>query len=720
MKSCWKLIGCMRRLMGAFLFVICWLSFPMMAHAESWSVFVYMCGSDLETNYGAASADIAEMLDARASDKITVIMQTGGARQWQNSVVPSDRLVRYLLKDGDLISLGEGPQVSMGDGRTLFEFIAFCQENYAADHQILLIWDHGGGSVFGFANDENFDFDSVSLGELRSALSSVYGDKIAKKPFDIIGFDACLMATADTAASIAPYADYMVASQELEPGNGWQYTRWLNALAKNPDQSAEQLGKTMCDAYLAGCEEAGTAETATLALIDLKKINPMLKAWNIFGMYALMQATEDDSFYAAIGRAASRSENFSNSKSTGYSNMVDMGGFISQLSDASKERHPAADEMLKFLHDAVIYKVSGPARHVSGLSCYYPFDSDEESYRNMLDNGLINSFMLAYGLQHGFIDGLTANSMLEAITADGAADALPSVAAPQMSETPPEQSGNATDMIASTVNHGVEVALQALLSQRPAQDQDPVAFIAGLIHDNLQVIAQSMKPVEKLDIGRLEDHPVDLVTKDDGSPAFELSLDASYLRYIDSVRFYLAMLGDDEGVTVFGDDIDMEQDWDTGVFRDNFNGTWPALDGHIVYLETTADLEDYNYYSIPVILNGVKSSIEALYDFKEHRYVVLGARRITTAGVPDKNLVKLRAGDRITTLMQKMGRSDDDTAEVEGASFALGESWSLEDRDLADGTYAYIFSMSDIQGNEALSDVAFIEIVDGNITYGEI
>lgn len=219
--------------MGAFLFVICWLSFPMMAHAESWSVFVYMCGSDLETNYGAASADIAEMLDARASDKITVIMQTGGARQWQNSVVPSDRLVRYLLKDGDLISLGEGPQVSMGDGRTLFEFIAFCQENYAADHQILLIWDHGGGSVFGFANDENFDFDSVSLGELRSALSSVYGDKIAKKPFDIIGFDACLMATADTAASIAPYADYMVASQELEPGNGWQYTRWLNALAKN-------------------------------------------------------------------------------------------------------------------------------------------------------------------------------------------------------------------------------------------------------------------------------------------------------------------------------------------------------------------------------------------------------------------------------------------------------------------------------------------------------
>mgnify|MGYP003503862514 CR=1 FL=1 len=80
---------------------------------------------------------------------------------------------------------------------------------------------------------------------------------------------------------------------------------------------------------------------------------------------------------------------------------------------------------------------------------------------------------------------------------------------------------------------------------------------------------------------------------------------------------------------------------------------------------------------------------------------------------------KLKPGDRITTLMQKMADSEDDTSEVETDSFTLSSNWSLEDSALPDGTYAYMFSMSDIQGNEALSDVSFIKIKDGQMTYGE-
>ena len=99
--------------------------------------------------------------------------------------------------------------------------------------------------------------------------------------------------------------------------------------------------------------------------------------------------------------------------------------------------------------------------------------------------------------------------------------------------------------------------------------------------------------------------------------------------------------------------------------------------------------------------------------------MVLGARRITSAGMPDKNLIKLKPGDRITTLMQKMADSEDDTSEVETDSFTLSSNWSLEDSALPDGTCAYMFSMSDIQGNEALSDVSFIKIKDGQMTYGE-
>lgn len=712
--------------------------------ADTWSVFVYMCGSDLESNYGAATADIKEMIDAKPSDEVTVIIQTGGAQKWQNFGISANKLSRYILKNGELNLLEKLPQGNMGDGRTLYEFLEFCNKYYAADRQILLFWDHGAGSVFGFANDENYGFDSILLSELRGALSSVYGDAPKSKPFELIGFDTCLMATVDTAASIEPFGNYFVASQEIEPGNGWQYTLWLSALANNTNMSTVELGKTICDAYYQGCVDEDSEQTATLSLINLNKINPMIKAWNVFGMYALMQASENDAFYAAIGRAASRSENFSNSKSNGYSNMVDMGDFISKVSAASVERHPAADEMQKYLKEAVLYQVSGPAHKASGLSCYYPFDSDQDNYNLMVDNGLINSFILTYGLQHGFIDGDTANSMLQAITSDDEQSSVANVAsdnnvnqnstaltnssaqdtqsaqADDSDDSEEQSSGGAVDFIANSVNHSVNSALQSLLEQKPEEDQDPIAFIQNLIENNVNVISESIAPMHKVDISSLEDQKVELITKKDGTPAYEMRIDENSLKYIDSVRFYLATLNDKNDVTVFGDDIDMIQDWDKGVFQDNFNGNWPTLDGHLVYLETTADLEDYNYYSIPVILNGVKASIEALYDFKQDKYVVLGARRITKAAMPDKNLIKLKSGDKIVTLMQKMKASDDDTSEVEIDSFILSDKWALEDSQLPDGTYAYMFSMSDIQGNEALSDVAFIKIKDQEITYGDL
>ena len=50
---------------------------------------------------------------------------------------------------------------------------------------------------------------------------------------DLLGFDACLMATYEVASTLAPLADRMVASQELEPGHGWDY-RALSVLADDP------------------------------------------------------------------------------------------------------------------------------------------------------------------------------------------------------------------------------------------------------------------------------------------------------------------------------------------------------------------------------------------------------------------------------------------------------------------------------------------------------
>ena len=36
--------------------------------------------------------------------------------------------------------------------------------------------------------------------------------------FDFVGFDACFMSTFETAYMLAPFADHLIASEELEPG----------------------------------------------------------------------------------------------------------------------------------------------------------------------------------------------------------------------------------------------------------------------------------------------------------------------------------------------------------------------------------------------------------------------------------------------------------------------------------------------------------------------
>lgn len=64
------------------------LLFTMAAIAEqesprSMTVMVYMCGSNLETNYGSASADIQEMLDARFdTSRVHLLVMIGGSKNW--------------------------------------------------------------------------------------------------------------------------------------------------------------------------------------------------------------------------------------------------------------------------------------------------------------------------------------------------------------------------------------------------------------------------------------------------------------------------------------------------------------------------------------------------------------------------------------------------------------------------------------------------------------
>ena len=208
---------------------------------KDYSVFVYMVGSDLEASYGYATRDMQEMTDSGIDfSKTNLLVYAGGSRMWKSDI-PSN-------EGGDRVVAATGHTSDMGAPETLEAFLDYAVTYYPADHYALIFWDHGGGSVYGYGNDAIYSEDSLLLKEMDAVLEASPFGKNGSAHLDWVGFDACLMSTAENAAVWSKYADYMVASEETEPGDGWCYS-FMDVL--NQTNDAQVIGKAIVDAYKA-------------------------------------------------------------------------------------------------------------------------------------------------------------------------------------------------------------------------------------------------------------------------------------------------------------------------------------------------------------------------------------------------------------------------------------------------------------------------------------
>ena len=361
---------------------------------QTWAIYWYLCGSDLESEVGFASGDMEEMLAVDLPENVQVIVQTGGAEYWQNEVVDPYYTERYLYDSEGLQLVDQQPMSNMGDPETLADFLWFCTENFPADRTAVVFWNHGGGSVAGASFDENYYDDSLTLSEMYDAFHSVYEASANNPPVDIIGFDTCLMGTIDTAATFNGIGHYLVASEELEPGGGWEYTGFLQALADDPGMDGARLGQMICDTYMEGC--GWSADEATLSVVDLTRIDPLLVAYENLGAEALGYALEDPGFFGDFGRQAVRTENYGgNTRDQGYTNMLDLGHLALNCSEILPQ---TSIEVLDALEDCVLYNVRGDYReNATGLSCYFSYNGDTDDLEGYRQEGCSETFKYFFG-----------------------------------------------------------------------------------------------------------------------------------------------------------------------------------------------------------------------------------------------------------------------------------------------------------------------------------
>lgn len=606
-------------------------SYPDDNRGETWTILLYLCGTDLESQGGYCTANLVEAAKVNLPGNVQVVFQTGGTKRWKLDFVDSGYLERYrLLNEGDVQSLGRVKRGSMGKQSTLQEFLKFGVSHYPADKYGVILWNHGGG-MSGAAFDELYDFDALNLDELNGAFDSVDAQ------FEFIGFDACLMATLECALALSDNAKYFIASEEVEPGTGWNYEAMLQYLAKNPTCTGAELGKEICDTYIKKCGWYG--DTATLSVTRLSQVPDLARAFD--AMAAEMTGlTEDVSRFRQLTRSIAKAENYGgNTPSEGYYNLVDIGDMVL---NADAVLPKTGGRVLDALFNAVVYNVSGSARaNASGLATFYPLSASNKE---------LNHYAKTAAFSKNYIQYLDASS----------------------------------------------------------RDWKAPSTFTGVDFNNAVVEAGDVRPVTE------ESFTVEASSFFQGENyALEIETGADYVR---DVYFTLYWMDYDYNEYMFlGRDDDL--DYQNGLYLDNFRGMWPALNGVYVNLNLLSATKSYNLYSLPILLNGERMNLRAIYDWDKDTYRVLGAlAQGKDTGASSRDMRRLKNGDTVTVLMEGINWESGDSTEYKVGTFTVNGAVTLEEISLMDGDYLYQYELVDILGDTYYSAEVIMEVKGEDIS----
>ena len=584
---------------------------------DTMTIMVYMCGADLESKSAMGTKDLNEMLSAKFGSNIRLIVFTGGATKWQNNVVSSSVNQIWQVKDGKLSQLeSNAGTATMTSPSTLATFIQYCARNFQANRYALILWDHGSGSVTGYGYDEkNPRSGSMSLAGLDQAMQN------GGVKFDFVGFDACLMATVENALMASKHADYLIASEETEPGIGWYYTDWLTALGNNSSMTTLDIGKNIADSFISKCNELCRGQQTTLSVVDLAEVeNTVPASLKAFSQSITSMITNKD--YKTVSNARNGSREFASSSRI---DQVDLTDLCNNLGTAE------SGALAKVLKGAVKYNRYNNISNAYGLSVYFP-------YQKVSNVDKAVSTYAAIGMDDSYAKAIRAFASVEAsgqAVTGGATSAMPSLFGA------PSSSASSDDMISDL--------LSAFLG-------GGFGRIGGLTADNSDFLTEETvsqaELTEYLTLNRLDESKLVFKALSDGRWVMDLEPSQWALVHgVDQNLFY------DNGKGYVDLGLDNLFDIDEGYLVADMDHTWLAINGQpVAYYHESSEAADENNWRIsgrvPALLNGDRVELLLVFDQDHEDGYVAGARSVYGEEVEAiaKEMTELNPGDTIVLL----------------------------------------------------------------------
>jgi len=333
--------------------------------SKKWTFMVYM---DADNNLDQAGLDdISEMQTVGSSPDVDVVVLFD---RWSEEFGRNGSAILHINLGGNETVWGGWTndwELNMGDPETLTWFINYTVENFPADKYALILWDHGGnweGVCWDWTND-----DYLAMEEVRDALANSIIDKV-----DLLGFDACLMASIEVAYTMAlsGKVGVMVASEDSIPWDGWPYDTILGDLVENLSWNEYEFSIDIVNKYIASYSKVGWCKVfATLSAVDLTKIDEVVSR---MATLAEELSTNFDKYKNAITGAKNGADRYWFG-AWHQGSYIDLYQFVQRLGMMERDLKPYMDPILGGWRNFVIYSKCCNGPHVlggEGLTVYFP------------------------------------------------------------------------------------------------------------------------------------------------------------------------------------------------------------------------------------------------------------------------------------------------------------------------------------------------------------
>ena len=360
--------------------------------ADAWTILIYMCGADLESESGLATSDIKEILSVKNQpDNVNIVIETGGAKSWSlgssyiegATKIDSSKLSRWHVSNKKIVLDETLTYASMGSSSTLQSFVEYGINEYPAEKTGVIFWNHGG-AMYGCCYDEKKNDDSLLNSEMKTAFSKALNNTGSSK-LEFVGYDTCLTQVQDIAEFNSNYFNYMIASEESEAGYGWDYDTWVDDLYAN--KPTETILKAIVDGFIT--DNGGASSTRsdqTLSYLDLSQMAAYKSAFESFASALkskLSSASVSKSTFATWMDKNVKAFAVDEDSSETYFCLFDVKDMLNKIS-ANSSYNPGSsyitavnDAFAKLVKYSVAQKGAGNAY---GLGCIYSQGSRDAYY----------------------------------------------------------------------------------------------------------------------------------------------------------------------------------------------------------------------------------------------------------------------------------------------------------------------------------------------------